>query len=67
MSQGAVDREQKHKNVLRRLYEEFVDRGNVQVLEEIVSPDFVSHAAKIAEFWAQVDRLGLLQQLGAVP
>jgi len=141
MSQGALDRTQENKDVLRRLYDEFVDRGNAQVLEEIVSPDFVSDAAagvkgveavkaivlpvqeafpdlhhtihelvaegdrvavrwtmkgthrgafsgipatgkpvafsaisiyrfqdgKIAQLWAQVDRLGLLQQLGAVP
>lgn len=141
MSHSVVNREQENKNVLRRLYAEFVDQGNAQVLEEIVAPDFVTETApavkgaeavkaivlpvreafpdlrhtihelvaegdrvavrwtmkgthrgpfsgipatgkpvafgaisiyrfqdgKIAELWAQVDRLGLLQQLGAVP
>lgn len=141
MSEGAGNRERDNKNALRRLYAEFVDRGNGQVLEEIVAPDFTSDAVpavkgveavkaivlpvreafpdlhhtihdllaegdrvavrwtmkgthrgpfsgipatgkpvafnaisiyrfqdgKIAELWAQVDRLGLLQQLGAAP
>jgi hypothetical protein len=39
MSQTAPDREQGNKNVLRRLYAEFVDRGNAEVLAEIVAPD----------------------------
>jgi predicted ester cyclase len=45
MSEGALDREQENKNVLRCLYAEFVDRGNAQVLEEIIAADFVSDAA----------------------
>lgn len=141
MSHDGIDRQQENKNVLRRLYAEFVDRGDARVLDEIVAPDFASDAVsavrgaeavkaivlpvreafpdlhhtihelvaeddlvavrwtmkgthrgafsglpatgkpvafsaisiyrfkdgKIAELWAQVDRLGLLQQLGAVP
>ena len=141
MSENGRNRERDNKNVLRRLYGEFVDRGNAGVLEEIVAPDFASEAApavkgieavkavvlpvreafpdlhhtihdlvaegdrvavrwtmqgthrgpfagipatgkpvafsaisiyrfqdgKIVELWAQVDRLGLLQQLGAAP
>jgi steroid delta-isomerase-like uncharacterized protein len=138
---AAAGREQENKDTLRRLYAEFVDRGDARILDQIIAPDFVSEAApavkgaeavkaivlpvraafpdlhhtildlvaegdlvavrwtmkgthrgpfsgmpatgkpvafnaisiyrfrdgKIAELWAQVDRLGLLQQLGAVP
>lgn len=140
MSPADPDREKMNKDVLRRLYNEFVNHGNVKAVEEIVSPDFVSdtnelrgidavkaivlplrvafpdlrhtiddlvaegdrvavrwtmeaaHRApflgipatgkrvtlraisiyrfqdgRVTELWAQVDRLGLMQQLGAVP
>ena len=140
MSHSDLDREKMHKGLVRRLYDEFVDRGNVKAAEEIISPDFVNDAneltgieavkalvlpvreafpdlrhtiddlvaegdrvavrwtmeathrapfagvpatgkrvtlraiviyrfrdGRVTELWAQVDRLGLMQQLGAVP
>ncbi len=140
MSHSDLDRAKMHKDLIRRLYDEFVDQGNLKVAEQIISPDFVNdtneltgidgvkaivfplreafpdlrhtiddlvaegdrvavrwtmegtHRApfagipatgkrvtiraiviyrfqdgRAAEIWAQVDRLGLMQQLGTVP
>lgn len=140
MSHSDPDREKMNKDLLRRLYDEFVDGGNVKAAAEIVSPDFVNDTnelrgvdavkaivlplreafpdlrhtindlvaegdrvavrwtmeathrgpfagipatgkrvtlraisiyrfqdGRVAQLWAQVDRFGLMQQLGAVP
>ncbi|WP_433722767.1 ester cyclase [Nocardia sp. CA-129566] len=43
-----------HKNVIRRLVHEVFEQGRVDVVDELLTEDFVDHSAQHAEFFSDV-------------
>jgi hypothetical protein len=59
---------EENKAIIRRFFEEFLNTGDLAVADELCAADYVLYfpGGKIVEDRVEADRLGMLQQLGAI-
>jgi hypothetical protein len=57
------------RTIARRYFEEVWNQGKVDVLDELLAPDYINHtpsSGRILEHWRVTDELSLMRQIGAV-